>query len=359
MIKNTVMPVACICAIASGGVIAETQVDISGFLTAGVTKSDNAVPYLGGITDGSGIDDRVNFRTDSTLGLQVNAQVDDQVTLMGQLVARESDAEDFSYTADWAYAQYQFTDNLAGRVGRMRMPIFLVSDYIEVGYAYPWIRPPAEVYALSSFLATYNGTDAVFNTQLGSLELQLQPYAGNLREEIEVLPATTSVLRGDRLLGLNVLLTGDIGSLRLGYAQADMSVPDVFFFDIKTTFTSAGATLDWNNLVVYTEYAEIDIDSLFAPTSSSWYVTAGYRFGKYMPHITLSTIADAEKTAVKQESVTLGLRYDLAENTALKVEYQNVEAEPTGVFPAQSFGYFESNPGDDVNIISVAVDILF
>ena len=57
--------------------------------------------------------------------------------------------------------------------------------------------------------------------------------------------------------------------------------------------------------------------------------------------------------AYKQTSITLGLRYEMLSNTALKLEYQEVEAQE------ESWGLFVSEPADKVKLASFVIDVTF
>lgn len=57
----------------------------------------------------------------------------ENLSVTGQLVARGDTSE---VKAEWLYLSYQFNPNLRINVGRQRMPLFLYSDYMDVGYAY-------------------------------------------------------------------------------------------------------------------------------------------------------------------------------------------------------------------------------
>ena len=61
------------------------------------------------------------------------------------------------------------------------MSLLLVSDYVQVGYAYPWIRPPEEVYAYVP-LTALSGIDVPYTFQAQGLDFTVQPYGGSFRD---------------------------------------------------------------------------------------------------------------------------------------------------------------------------------
>ena len=94
-------------------------------------------------------------------------------------------------------------------------------------------------------------------------------------------------------MGINSSLTWQKITVRAGYLQTDVSV-DTFGVDSdRAQFGSVGATVDWNNIVVYSEYARRDVDgkanSAF-PNQEGWYSTLGYRIDKFLPHITYAEL---------------------------------------------------------------------
>lgn len=118
----------------------------------------------------------VTLAPDSRFGLQISANLSDRLSATGQMVARSE--EDFSAELAWAYVSYQAGRDTQFRMGRFRAPFFLYSDHQEVGYAYPWISPPLEVYALQ--FDSVEGFDLIHQIPLGQANLQIQAYAGSL-----------------------------------------------------------------------------------------------------------------------------------------------------------------------------------
>lgn len=119
--------------------------------------------------------DNLTFTHDSLLGLQISSPLTEKISATGQVVARGSE----SYTAEaaWAYLTLDLSDSTKFRMGRFRTPFFLYSDFLDVGYAQHWIRPPEEVYALQ--FDSIDGMDISYNTSFGRMDSQLQMYFGS------------------------------------------------------------------------------------------------------------------------------------------------------------------------------------
>ena len=311
-------------ALVTHGVQAETE--ISGFVTAGATYGDSEVSSYDGT-----FQNRTNSAALNRLGIQISADVNPKVSVTGQLLARGNDpAGRYNVNADWAFVTYKAADPASVRVGKLKLTSYLISDYYEVGYAYPWVRPPQEVYSTNPITAI-DGVDALVRFNFGNNSLLLQPYAGSGRDIYAVQPQETmrtfaewvafSLLdigdpgcckhvmpkaspEGDinyiqftteNMGGINVALTNPYFTVRAGHFSTRVYQADFGLTGDKGTYTSAGVTADWRNIVFYSEYFERDVEGLanFAfPNQKGYYSTLGYRFGPALVHYTRASLAD-------------------------------------------------------------------
>ena len=356
-------------ALSTGNALAIGNISINGFLTVAGTSGDNEdVAYLNGL-----IDDDVSFDTqDSRLGLQITAPINERMDLTAQLLARGAN-NGWQSEADWAFVSYQVNDPLQARAGKVKLSTFLVSDYIEVGYAYPWIRPPVEVYTLNP-ITTVSGVDLLYRPAVGNWSFLVQPYFGSSNGTGVVTPTVGAAMApiavaGDEvpfeaknMVGLNVSAVTDAFYFRVGHLSTKVASefgPGID--DDQATFASAGFSMDWRNAVIYAEYAERDQDDMAEmafPDQRAGYVTLGYRMGKFLPHITYAELDEGQDNdfglALKQSTGTLGLRYELASGAALKFEASRIEPE-TG-----NPGLFDDFPAEeDYMTYGLALDVIF
>lgn len=159
----------------SGQAIADIQ--FNGFLSVGGGLIDTDK------RDYEGFDDSLSFDTDTVFGLQTSSQLSDNLSATGQIVSRGSDG--YEAEIEWAFLTYQMNDELQIRMGRLRAPFFSFSDFLEVGYAYPWIRPPVEVYGNVPFNGVA-GIDAIYTQNLDTWDLTWQGYLGRFRDDVDV-----------------------------------------------------------------------------------------------------------------------------------------------------------------------------
>lgn len=383
--------VASVC-LSAGEVYAAQAITLNGFLTAGATYSGTQVAPGGGKVSQDGqITNNVGFSNDSRLGIQISAKVNPKVDVTGQLLATGRE-DNYNMKADWAFVTYHVNDPLAVRAGKVKLTTFLISDYIEVGYAYPWIRPPQEVYSANP-ISTISGVDMLLRLNLGNATFLFQPYYGTSQGAQALVPQEALGLfpvppppgtivyadfTADRMLGVNMSLGTDIFTIRAGYLQTLVSASSFQVKEDDVKFSSVGGTLDWHNVVLYGEYFQREIDG-FAnaafPNQKGFYTTVGYRIGKFLPNVTYAkldknvqssgvfTTGDVG-TPLLQSSVTLGLRYELGTGAALKLEAQKIktEAGASEFFGAsgQPRGLLIGVPENDkATIYGVAVDVVF
>ncbi len=123
--------------------MAATDFKINGFANAGFAWVDSSETYLFSDKDGS-------FNESSFMGLQMRfaPNVDVPISFVTQLIARGRD--DWNLEADWAYVSWQATEDFTVNVGRVKLPIFLISEAYDVGVTYPWIAPPEEIYGFAN-----------------------------------------------------------------------------------------------------------------------------------------------------------------------------------------------------------------
>ena len=341
------------------------------------------------------------FGVDSRAGLQLTANFSDKLSAVLQVVSEQDHDGSYSPTVEWANIKYDFTPDFSLRVGRIVLPVFMGSDYRKVGYANPWVRPPVEVYSQLP-VTNSEGIDANYRFRIGSINNDVQIYVGHKDFDAEVTGSSRKVL--------GVFNTIEFGSVTLhgGYHQANItSKRTLSFFNLFRNFGAVGDAIadsyaiDDSKVYLWTLGASYDpgtwfIRSEFARSSSEtfigtlrgWYVTGGYRLGALTPyagfarknrlgnnaHSYLDTAAllpplqsvafglnaglDAFLNANDYDTVTLGTRWNFADNFAFKVQLDHMRlaagsnADLTNLQP----GFV---PGGSINVFSATIDFVF
>lgn len=356
-----------------------SDLNVNGFLSVGASMLDSNDASI------AGADNQGGFKQDTILGLQVSKQVNDSTSLTGQLVSRGSD--DYSTESAWAFVTYAATDELDLRMGRLRIPAFYYSDFLEVGYTYNLIRPPEEVYRLP--FSSVDGVDVTKRFSTGNVDGTVQfyygRYVGDFTNNGETYDADFRNLTGlsvSASMGnfggrlsynqaeLNLQGTAPAGSpLALGIAGAgaiatglgDPSAADEFNIAGQVSqFVAAALTYDDGTYSALAEWTALNQETALLMDDQAWLVSVAARMGEFTPHLTYSTQKDEYESgnegviqkqlglATEESSITLGLRYDYDSSTALKFEIQNNDEKTIA-----------GADGESAMLYSVAVDLVF
>lgn len=190
-----------------------SDLNIYGFMSVGVGILDNDKVTIEGF-EGEG-----NFKQDTIIALQVSKQVNDKTTATGQLVSRGTD--DFKTEAAWAFVSYRATEDFTARMGRLRIPFFYYSEFLEVGYAYNWVRLPSDIYNIP--FSSFDGVDFTQRFSIGSLDNSIQVNYGRLTDDLNIFDEDYKAdLRNIAGISLNSTY-GDWG-FRLGGQRTEMTL---------------------------------------------------------------------------------------------------------------------------------------
>ena len=165
----------------------------------------------------------VSAKIDSRLGLQLNYAVNDQIELVSQVVLRARNDHKVAAAFEWAFAAWRPSSAWTVRVGRINPDAFLLSDYRNVGFAYPWIRPEVGFYG-GIPLYSVTGADIAHRWGEGDTWWHLKGYVGAGKvvtaPEQDASPAAT--VRLEPSLGL--ALAREAGGLTLKTSVSRMRV---------------------------------------------------------------------------------------------------------------------------------------
>lgn len=354
---------------------AAPEVQFSGFGTLGyvTTNSDKAVFRNGFTQDKGATNSDTDFGVDTRLGLQANIKFDETFSAVGQVLARETEG-DFGANLEWFYGQAKVADWLDLRVGRMVLPVFMVSDSRYVGYAGHWLRSPQEVYGFYP-PTSFDGAQAVLRQNLADTQFTLRLSAGTADSDIYFGNTTTTPTAGTveykRLYSTS--LTAENGNWQghFGYTVGDKTKVQggggAISTEGKDKFTGLGVQYDNGTLLVMSEYVMRRYTSNDASDkgfdSDGYYVSAGYRFGSWMPYVSTSTFKPKGafwKTiyanAGNGKTNAIGVRWDAMKNTAIKAQIEETKGTPGAQLMVIDPSF---DPNKKVRAISVGVDFVF
>ncbi|MBE0483888.1 MAG: porin [Bacterioplanes sp.] len=323
-------------ALAAGILLATSQMayandlNINGFMSVGVGTSDSKVKI-------NGMDNGANFTNDAVVGLQISKRLNDTTSATTQLIARGDDG--FNSEAAWAYITYSASDNTDVRIGRLRTPFFYYSDFLEVGYAYNWIRPVTEVYGTLEPFSSLNAVDVTHNFSFGRNDGSVQAYYGrydgdfDLPVGLNLIP--TSISLEDAMGVVFSATRGNFGT-RLSYHQASVTAnigaaPTPQIDDRITQFYQAALTFDNGDIAAIAEATQLKHRNGGFTDEMGYLISVAKRLNDTTLHLTYSGNEDKPSSKYnqlqdeKQSSVILGARFDYDAATAFKIEAQHTE----------------------------------
>lgn len=346
---------------------------VSGFGTIGaVHSSERHADYTASVlkSKGAGASGSWSADVDSRLGMQLDLNLDKQWSAVVQLVSEQGLDNSYRPKVEWANVKYQVTPELALRVGRVALPVFLTADYRRVGYAYPWVRPPVEGYGVIP-VTNSDGADATLHWSLGGTRNTSQLFYGY--DNPKLAGALRAYARG--IVGVSHISEWGAFSVRVNAIQAEVSsnLGEELFRALdgfgpagqaisrrwemdhkRMRVANIGVNYDPGDWFVMAEAGRLNTDFFFGATRSA-YVSAGWRWNAWTPYATLATVrargaasdpglplaalppqaaaigaalngglATLLSSIPQQDTASVGMRWDLVQNAALKLQYDRV-----------------------------------
>ncbi|MCL1035816.1 hypothetical protein L2750_01410 [Shewanella submarina] len=364
--------------------LAEPDVQFSGFGNIGVIHNDSRV--LGFHRDytmeASGHGWSANV--DSMMGLQLNARFNEHFDAMVQVLLKDRVSDDLEDALEWAFVRYQPNEQWSFRAGRLGLDLYMLSEYKDVSYAYLWARPVPEFYSVISSTTRYNGLDITYSRHLKDYMLEARLAYGNNNEELAGADQTVNI-ELDAITSLTLSLSSHDWLWRLAFARSDISgnnpeadallsviesVPvtlwpasrsiaaDIRYQNRISEYYAAGARYDSGNWLIQSELGYTDTNWQPLQPYISGYISVGRRvedftfYGVYagvrhtekIPEVEpplilpflppeqqmqLSALHQGAELAYRssrqqQHTISVGIRWDFAEDFALKLQWDHV-----------------------------------
>ncbi len=365
--------------------------------------------------DGVGYSHSWAASVDSKIGAQLDIQFNDRLSAVVQAVSQYNQDGSYRPQIEWANLAYQVTPDFNVRLGRTVAHTFLLSNVRAVGYANTWIRPPIELYDLMP-VTNKDGVDASYKLHFGSAVDTLQVSWG---ETVRDLPGGGEVdakqflnirniwEQGPATIHLGYMSTTvdfrsqPIDQLLNGFVQFGNSVPGpagIQALEISRrrstkatpySIATIGASYDNGKWLMMTEWAKSNPGS-FASDHRSGYLTGAYRLGNATAYVTIADLkavtipeplaiptadlpppvaglADALNNGLaaivnafrwEQRTMSLGVRWDVWTNAALKFQYDRVRTDSgsSGWLVNAQPGF---RSGEAVDVFSLTLDFVF
>ena len=374
---------------------------VRGFGTLGVARSSSdQAEFARDFSQPKGIKGgQWSGRIDSVLGVQANWQATPQLELVGQVVSRYRYDESRVPEVMWAFAKWEPDARLALRAGRIGADFMMLADSRLVGYSSLTVRPSTDFFG-PLFFSHFDGADASLTLPLGNGLARGKVFGGTISEKtplaVELWDTSGASTRG---LVLDYL-TGP-WQLRASTAYVDYSNDIQFARQLAITLRASGAaaaadalkvagtTTRYDSLGVAYDAGPLQVQAMLNSirheagllhNSHAGYLLAGYRLGALMPYAGVSwwksrlkspstglpnpDFADLNRdfdyvmgtSVADQTTYTLGARWSLCRNTAIKLQWDAIRGSASSRLPLP-----HSQPGWNgrTNVISAVVDFIF
>lgn len=380
---------------------------LSGFGTLGAVHANtDQADFTSSVlkANGAGASGRWSGDVDSRLGVQLDVALMPQWSAVLQLVSEQGYNNSYLPRVEWANLKYQVTPDVAVRVGRMSLPVFMAAEHRKIGYIYSAVRQPMEV-AGGLPLTSSDGADLSWRWHLGDVRQSTRVQLG--RTDIPLAEGSRVRVSGITALAHSI----DVGRFSArasaigGNVTVDLAAP---LFGALRQFGPAGTALverysvDHKRFTLVALGLEYDTGTWFATfeggrqrsqsllgTSVGVAVGAGYRWRALTPYIGYSTVrSQAETTTTglpldrlpaqlagvgaalnaglnellrtrpEQSTVRLGTRWDALENIALKLQFERVtpHGNSRGTLINPQPGFVSGRP---ISVTSMTLDFVF
>ncbi len=195
---------------------------LSGFATLGVVDSRMGAPWVfrRDSLQPPGPDGGLRTRVDSRLGLQANLTLSPQLEAITQIVLKpQAEAAPAAQRLEWALLAWRPAPDWTLRAGRVSNDMRLLSEYTNVGFAYPWVRPSTELYGAQS-LTSVDGVDMQKAWWQGSTHWRVKLQLGQIDLDAPATALGRVTVRGRDMVAATVQRERDGLLLKASLSQA-------------------------------------------------------------------------------------------------------------------------------------------
>lgn len=340
-----------------------------GFGTLSTYRSDDAIASMR--PDGRNASASLRdwrFDGDSQLSAQLTLNPNGPLRLVWQVLAKDDIVLRFRPRTEWLYLAWESTTPLSLRAGRLALPVFLLSETRNLAYAQTNVRPYSSLYQLNP-ISKIDGLGAIWRQALGPGELSLDAVHGRAQVDL-----TTGRVKARAITALAAQWRQGSWSLRLGRSdyQLDAQLPVTLAqlqvlasgatgcsncaqvlaarapAQTRASIQTLGFTVEQGAWSWSAEWTQRRSDSILVADADGWYAQLARRIGAFTPFLGIGqtrfveaplgfqTLASAPpaaqaanaafdrflQSATGRRSWQAGLRWDCAENLALKLHIE-------------------------------------
>lgn len=371
MVGLTALPAAADVATSEAVSSSAQAWDVSGFGSVGLARSTlSDASYRLAPSYHYGVADAWSSVLDTRVGAQLQYKFNARWQWVAQAVWHRTSNDQMTLDPTWFYLKYQPSAELEILAGRVRHSLFMITDEVDLGFAWLWVRPPVEVYSLVAESNFIDGAKVRYRRYVGDYLLTSEAHYGVMTIDRE--PRVHIHNRYNT--GVALTLAGEAWTARLSAVQAGTELrsnrldalvqaisnvspaiaADYQVADLPAQrYINAGVRYEDGAWWGQAEYVRLWLGSRFLPNKQGMYATLGYRFGQWTPYVSVASqqvdMAAAETRLPEpllsqtnqvlrglnsaQRSYSLGARVDVWSHASLKFQLDKVHqaADATGL----------------------------
>ncbi|WP_416305613.1 hypothetical protein [Neptunicella sp. SCSIO 80796] len=320
---------------------------LNGFFTLGVTQTNTDISMVSPAGERHLFEKGKPNLNNSLMGGQLQYQVSDRFSVFIQGAAFIDRDDKLDYSIDWAYANYDFDNDLSMRVGQFQTPFLQGTEMRKIGYSRLWTRPLTPGNGASGF-NEYQGVELVKKYSSGEHFWDFQVGFGQADHQ-------RSEVHDKNIKLTTIRYQYEDTWLRMGLIQANYAINspvtnELIVADGDVVMASLEAETRVNHFVINAGLSASDSDS--TPNDSMQYLSIGYAIDHITPYIFASRkrqVLDPQqrnngsqgsqqqngqgpppdnprppptRTELNDYSVAAGLRWNLSENLAVKTQLE-------------------------------------
>lgn len=375
-------------------------ISLQGFGTLGMARSDDDnIEFVRDLSQPHGAGKQWSGKVDSLLGLQANVNFSPSTEGVVQVVSRYHADGSYRPELTWAFLRHDFSSDFSLRAGRLGTELYMLGDSRLVGYSNISLRPPPDFYG-SLVFSYFDGIDFSATQPLTGGLLKAKLFAGRSPEKSPFYRDILWDLRGSGVVGAYLDYQHGPWQVRLSHARVRFEneapidellqatgdplsgrpylalVPEMAMAGQLAHFNSVGLVFDQGPLNVQLMLNQIKHDSAAYADSTAAYLLGAYRLGavtsyagvsrsfsdvvplptSVAPGVDALTQSLVSQSYTDQHTYTLGARWDLQKNMALKAQVDWVRGTPASVFL-----FKDPQPGWDgkMTVFSLVLDFVF
>jgi hypothetical protein len=391
----------------------DNKLEAHGFVSVGASQLSEDVDglyYKGGQTSD------VSPFGNTWFGFQINAELTSSTEFVYQVIVEADDTknDNFDTRSEWMYIKQELGAGFNAQLGRIRLPAFLDSEVLYVAQTYPWVNAPAEIYNQLP-VNHIDGVSINQRSDIGDWTLDTkaiiwgQSKGDGAADYGIALEDTYGIAFDASLDALRIhfafLQTTESGNINVS-PESYSNIPNGMKAEFKDdmSYFVLGTRFDDGNLYASAEGVLINADEGVLAETEAMNVTFGWYFGDFLPYLSFSKIKtpNADDLAQnineafpdpssplaiaglpyevvivdngsgpqpapignisapflieEQESLSLGVKYNLTPKVAIKAQAQYIDhfKGSTGLFT-----YAGQLPFDDVYLYDLAIQAVF